>query len=818
MIDADRLRALSIFEKVRRAPAGERDRLILEETADSAEVRAEVQRLLDHDSPTRFFLGKPCGRATLDLLLSLDGPPPVTIAQYHIVRELGRGGFGVVYLATQAFPRRDVAIKVMRNLVREEDAARFEFEAHALARLDHPCIARVIEAGRWPEGNGLPYIVMEYVEGEPLLGFAGAHAPSLDLRRNIIINLCAAVSHAHQRGVIHRDLSPRNILITRDGLPKVLDFGLARRVDPHADELSLGLTQDGVLMGTVRYMSPEQLRAQHDKVDIRSDVYSLGVIAFELLTGRHPYLGQDPSLVQAIEALRSHNAVRPRAAAPSLPADYDAVLLKAVERDPGRRYQTAVELAEDLRRVASGLPVAARKPSLAYRAARFAGRHRAPVAVSLILLGAAAFAGGRTLAAIVREAHAREGAMVALEAIVSRLISPLSTKIGTLEERSALLDTIRPEIERIVASAPDDPRSLRVLGSFLVALGDVERDSGDTRASLMAFERAAATYQRLWELNPADPAAGHAYSLAVVKLGDAHIHAGDRGTGLMHYASALTLDEHLVQQNPENLPLLSNLFWSYSRQESLHTLINSDRAAEYLEQSASVARRMVELSPDEWRSLEAFARIRQRQAYRASRHPDFPLAVELAREAVAAASQLAEHDPDSSHFLRLLVDVLLDLASATLITGNHLEATNHLRSARDAAHTLCSGGCEQTTDDLLLARIECTDAAIAMAAGDLQRTIELALGHEDIAQRLLLAGVTSIDLHTQRANAHVNLIRAFVQSSRPDRAEGTMRRLIDIEKRVREEFSGSEDARALECALVDACLALSAANPRQSEP
>jgi tetratricopeptide (TPR) repeat protein/predicted Ser/Thr protein kinase len=804
MIDSDRLRALSIFEKLRHAPAAQRDQLIAAEAGDSAELRAEIFRLLENDSPTSFFLGKPRGRTTLDLLRSVEAEAPTTIGQYRIEREIGRGGFGVVYLAQQTFPQRAVAIKVMRPLFSEDEARRFQFEADALARLDHPGVARVFEAGVWHGSGDRPYIVMEFVDGQPLQEFINSHTPGIGERLRIITSLCDAVSHAHQRGVIHRDLSPRNILVTADGSPKVLDFGLACRVDRGQPGAALDITQDGMLMGTVRYMSPEQLRASRDKIDVRCDVYALGVIAYELLTDHHPYLRPDSSLAESIEALVDKPATRPRHFAPGLPVDLDAVLLKAIDRDPSRRYQSAVDFAADLHRVTQGLPVAARTASIFYRTRRFAGRHRAPVTVAVLVCSGLLFAGGKTLAAMQREAQAREGAIVALEAIVSRLISPLAAKIGTLQDRAALLETIRPEVERFAARAPNDPRSLRVLGSFLVALGDVHRDQGKHDSSLSAYSRGAQAYCTLWGIDQADPDIGHAYSLATVKLGDAHRHAGRFEQGMNLYRDALALDESLVERAPQSIPLLSNLFWSYVRSETLLSPTDYEASLEYLQRAAEVAERMVAISPDEWRSLEALSRIRQRQLYAASHTQDAAAAERYSLDALDAAQRLVRLDPQGTLHQGIVVEASLDHALFLTNVGRADEAQLFLNTARGAAAILCRDGCDPGSEATYLTRIESVAAGVAQWLGDDSAAIEHATRHAAGTEILYAKGVRSIDLLTQRSNCLMVLIRAYTRNGRHPEALEAYLALVDLDEYARTEYAGTSDSHFVTQALGEA--------------
>ena len=333
-----------------------------------------------------------------------------SIGPYRLVRQLGEGGFGTVYLAEQSSPvRRRVALKLIKaGMDSREIIARFEAERQALAMMDHPHIAKVHDAGT--TAGGRPYFVMELVEGVPVTKFRAGEEPGIAGRLGLFIDVCAAVQHAHQKGIIHRDLKPANILVSdHDGEPlvKVIDFGIAKAIGTEASGNTL-FTQSGRMIGTPQYMSPEQAEQHPLAVDTRSDIYSLGVVLYELLTGTTPLESERLRGVPCDEIRRLIHAVIPPkpstrlAASPAghpgiapreLRGDLDWIVLKALEKDPERRYESAGALAEDLQRYLQHKPVEARPPSMAYLMQRFARRHRGPVAAGaavlvVLLLGA----------------------------------------------------------------------------------------------------------------------------------------------------------------------------------------------------------------------------------------------------------------------------------------------------------------------------------------------------------------------------------------------------------------------------------------------
>ncbi len=331
---------------------------------------------------------------------------------YKIIEQLGEGGMGVVYLAEQEHPfRRRVALKVIK-LGREtgEVIARFEAERQALALMDHQCIAQVYDAGVTTDDR--PYFAMEYVPGISITDYCDKHRLPMHARLDLFVQVCGAVQHAHQRGVIHRDIKPSNILVAvQDGipLPKVIDFGLAKATNQRLTEKTL-FTQYGALIGTPAYMSPEQAEMGALAVDTTTDIYSLGVVLYELLIGAPPF---DPEILRKAgyaeiqRIIREEEPLRPSARLTSLHAsatevalqrqtnlptlmrelkgELDWITLKAMDKDRTRRYASASELAADIARHLNLESVIARPPSFTYRARRFVRKHRAAlIAVSLV--------------------------------------------------------------------------------------------------------------------------------------------------------------------------------------------------------------------------------------------------------------------------------------------------------------------------------------------------------------------------------------------------------------------------------------------------
>jgi tetratricopeptide (TPR) repeat protein/predicted Ser/Thr protein kinase len=403
---------------------------------------------------------------------------PARIGGHDILRELGRGAMGTVYLARQPSPEREVALKVVSG-VGAGAAVRMQREVAALARLEHPGIARLYAAGE-EDGVGVPvaWLAMEYVHGIDLRAWRAATMPDPRQVARLLVALCAAVQHAHAKGIVHRDLKPDNILVDAAGQPRVLDFGIARILGP--DD---GATLAGQVLGSLPYMAPEQLGGDIGAVDARADIHALGVLAFELFAGRLPW----PQLAQAtlFEALAVHRAGAPPALAsvwPAAPADLSAIVRRAMDPQPARRYASAAELGADLSRWLDHRPVEARVPSAGYVVARLVRRHRAVAGAAVVALLALLAATAVSLRMAWSEAQARAlseqrlAEVGAVNAFLERMLAAANP--AQAQGRSVTVADVLDEAERGLDEAvvPVVAATVRrTLALTRAALGDYER-------------------------------------------------------------------------------------------------------------------------------------------------------------------------------------------------------------------------------------------------------------------------------------------------------------------------------------------------------
>ncbi|MCU0626104.1 MAG: serine/threonine-protein kinase, partial [Gemmatimonadaceae bacterium] len=430
---------------------------------------------------------------------------PARIGPYDIIQLLGEGGMGVVYEAEEREPvRRRVALKLVRTGIdSREILARFDAERRALAVMNHPGIARVLQAGS--TDGGQPYFAMELVRGRPITTFCDTHRLTIRERLTLFIDVCQAVQHAHQKGVVHRDLKPSNILVAEeDGRPrpKIIDFGIAKAVGPQpADVLQ---TQEGLALGTVAYMSPEQADADAPDIDTRADIYSLGVLLYELLVGHLPVDPHDVGLYVYLAKLAGGETDAPTPSSrlstlrqrrnevahlrrtdvshlqQALKGDLDWIVMKAMHPDRAHRYETATALAADLRRHLADEPITARPPTARYRMVKFVRRHRvgviaaALVSASVIASAVVATVGlvraRRAEASAAREAEANRQVSSFLVDLF-RVSDPGESRGNTLTARE-ILDRGTRRISSELAGQPElQSRMMQVMGTVHSSLG-----------------------------------------------------------------------------------------------------------------------------------------------------------------------------------------------------------------------------------------------------------------------------------------------------------------------------------------------------------
>jgi non-specific serine/threonine protein kinase/serine/threonine-protein kinase len=512
-------------------------------------------------------------------------PPSPAFGAYRLLQRIGEGGMGEVWLAEQTHPvRRQVALKIIKaGMDTAQVVARFEAERQALALMDHPAIATVFDGGSTPEGR--PYFAMEYVKGEPITAYCDRQRMGTKERLELFTLVCEGVQHAHQKGIIHRDLKPSNVLVTLQDdrpVPKIIDFGVAKATTLHLTERSL-FTELGVLIGTPEYMSPEQAELTGLDIDTRTDVYALGVLLYELLTGWLPFdrkelrragLVEIQRIIRETEPLRPSNRItqlgpasmevahnrhtEPTRLASQLRRDLDWITMKALEKDRTRRYDTVRGLANDVRRHLRNEPVVASPPSAVYRARKFVRRHRFGVAsVSMFGFLLVAFA---VAMAVQAQRVARERDRANQEAEAAKQVTAFMTglfKVSAPGEARGNTVTAREildkGVERIDTELVDQPliqaRMMTTMGQVYFALGlerraeQMQRNALATRQRLLGA-RAPETLQSLHSLGAVLMAQGYyveAEPFAREALDGRHVVLGPNHPNTLESLNNLTL-------------------------------------------------------------------------------------------------------------------------------------------------------------------------------------------------------------------------------------------------------------------------------------
>jgi serine/threonine-protein kinase len=492
LIGADRWREIDlVFAEALDRPLAERKAFLDEACAGDSELRVAVERLLLADEASDTFLEQPASEM-LGLLPEVE--PGERLGPFRLLRRLGAGGMGTVYLARREDEhyQQDVALKILRSGLQGTEAVhRFLAERQILARLEHPNIARLYDGGSTPDGR--PYLVMELVEGLPVDEYCDRHQLTVDQRLDLFRRICSAVQYAHQNLLVHRDLKPGNILVTEAGEPKLLDFGIAKRLEP-GSATKPDLTQTGSRVMTPSYASPEQVRGE--AITTASDVYSLGVVLYGLLAGRTPYrvesgliheiegaiCEQEPERPSAAlfrpgpppaEEIARDRGMRPQALRRRLQGDLDNIVLMALRKEPARRYGSAAQLSRDIENHLQSLPVLARADTLSYRTRKFVRRHRVGVsAAAMVVLLVAGF----IVSLIVqgrRIARERDKAQYSLSFLLDTFkdADPYHTK-GEHLTADEILTRGADRVSRDLSGRPD------VQGALMDAIGEVERGLG----------------------------------------------------------------------------------------------------------------------------------------------------------------------------------------------------------------------------------------------------------------------------------------------------------------------------------------------------
>jgi len=631
-------------------------------------LRAEVLTLLAAHEAATDFIDSP---ALIDIgMISREEVPDQSvfigrrIGPYEIVRELGHGGMGTVFLAVRADDqyRKQVAIKLVnRGMDTDLILRRFMMERQILANLEHPNIARLLEGGSTEDG--LPYFVMEYIEGQPITQYCDAKLFTTSERLELFRQVCSALQYAHQNLVVHRDIKPSNVLVTAEGVPKLLDFGIAKLLSPGWDAETGEATASMVQLMTPEYASPEQLRGL--AITTASDVYSLGLVLYELLSGHHPYRlasrqaqevakvvlqsePERPSVVvsrkqaddrnnptrnreqRTTDNARRTSKINPQSAIrnpKSLRGDLDNIVLKALRKEPERRYASVQEFSEDIRRHLEGLPVMASPDTFGYRAGKFVQRNKvgvlAAVAVIITLLTATTITAWQAhVARLERDkAERRFGEVRKLaNAVLFKYHDGIEKLPGSTPVRQMLVEDALQYLDALAKESANDPSLQKELAAAYEKVGDVQgspfrSNLGNYKGALASHQKALTIREKLGAVAPSDEQLKLELARSYGAVGELLQVTGNLGAALEHYGKAFAVFDSLTKRTTDTRRELSILDVRYGK--ALAATGKLKEAVEKFQNGIAIANELstTNQGDEQLTRAEAFAHISLGDAY-----------------------------------------------------------------------------------------------------------------------------------------------------------------------------------------------------------
>jgi non-specific serine/threonine protein kinase/serine/threonine-protein kinase len=740
--------------------------------ADDA-LRAEVESLLAAHNQASGFL---------DLAASPPKPPDpgylaagTRLGPYVLVQSIGEGGMGMVYQALRQDISKLVAIKVVKRGIESEfSLSRFANERQILAHFDHPYITKFLDSGL--TGDGRPYFVMEFVAGQQIDVYCDERRLGTRPRLELFLKVCAGVEYAHRNLVVHRDLKPRNILVTPEGVPKLLDFGIAKILEEDPVTGTLHATVTMVRMMTPAYASPEQARGE--PVSTSSDVYSLGVLLYELLTGHAPYrlagrtpheaaeliCHAEPTLPSTVvrrtepaDASIGSQAVTPesisaaRDAGParlvrSLSGDLDNIVLKALQKKPEQRYRSVEQLAEDIRRHLDGRPVLARAATWHYRAGKFVGRHTAGViAASLVALS---LVGG--VAATLREAHIANLQRTRAErrfqdvrnlanSLMFEVYDAIQTLPGSIGARELLVQRARQYLDSLSAESAEDPGLKRELAGAYEKLGDVQggyrsANLGDTASAIDSYRKALALRESVERAAPPDVQLQRDLLRNHGKLSDVLLYSGNPAEALVHSRKLLAMAEALAARDPGNAQDQANLASAYV-DAGWKLAGNGDwqSGLPILRKSVALWEALARTKPGDASVKRRLAIAYDRTSVALATYSDaLGEALALLRKEVPLASELAAADPLNAPARRLAAYARVNLGMVLAQQGGAAQAGAEFAQALGVFESLAAADPRDVQYRLDVIDASGLAANAAIETGDttgaiarLQKTLEL---------------------------------------------------------------------------------------------
>ena len=671
---ADWEQVKEVFSSVLEIEPERRSDFLDERCGDDETLRTEVESWLASHAESEGFIETPVFSANS----IIDQPTPMAGRQfgnYRIIREIGHGGMGAVYLArrTDGEFEQEVALKIVRQSIAENQMIeRFRRERQILASLNHPNIAKLLDGG--VSENGEPFLAMEYVQGETIEEYVAERSLSINETLSLFLRVCSAVAYAHRNLVVHRDIKPGNILVTKSGEPKLLDFGLAKLIDEGLGH-DVTTTQTEFRALTPAYASPEQLKGE--PITTSSDVYSLGVLLYELLTGERPFKFEGMSLVEIIHAISTSEPGSPSrtvAASSKLKGDIDNIVLKALRNEPDRRYQSVEQFADDIQRYLDGLPVMARKDTVYYRLNKFVLRHRIAVAAAALVLITVVTG----VALTVREKRKADRRFNDVRQLANALMFEVDDEIqkGPTKGRAMIAKRALEYLDGLAnESGNEDDLQLELAAGYL-KVGDIQGkpyrpNIGDTIGAQASYNKARLILESLRTADPANREAQRSLSFTYQSIGRVQQRNSEWNEALESERHAVALSEELVAADPENpeyQDLLANNYLHFG--EALYSL----------GRGASVA--------DQFEAIEYFRKALAIHSSLSAAKPEiakyrYSTAVDFEYVGIAF-NRLGDMTGDSSHHLAALENHLKELEIYEALAASDPSNAAYRRIVADA--------------------------------------------------------------------------------------------------------------------------------------
>jgi serine/threonine protein kinase/Flp pilus assembly protein TadD len=840
------------------------------------ELRNRVEKLLASYENAGSFLSSP---AIIDagvispVAETESGGPNDRIGQrigpYEILREIGHGGMGTVFLAVRADDqyRKEVAVKIVnKGMDTDTILRRFVMERQILANLEHPNIARLLDGGTTVDG--LPYFVMEYVEGETIIRYCDQHRLHTLERLQLFRQVCSAVQFAHQNLIVHRDLKPSNIIVTADGTPKLLDFGIAKLLGSDLPEATATVSR----LLTPEYASPEQLRGL--PITTTSDVYSLGVVLYELLTGHRPFNFESRSpeevarLITAGEPIKpsviithtnsarhtddvEHRSITPEAISHTrdgnvdklrrrLSGDLDNILLKALRKEPERRYAAVQDLSTDIQRHLTGLPVLAREDTFAYRAGKFIQRNKASVAAAVVVaitLFTASVVTTWQATVAKRERAKAERRFKDVRNLTNSFLFDFHDAIadlnGATNAREMVVKKAQEYLSSLAQEAGEDRELLWELSTAYLKLGDVQgrpgfSRTGDTGGALRSYEQSLELRRRLISLEPSNSAYQLGLAITLSRFGPIYQVLGKPGTAAERMREAMEITDKLLPQS-HDLTTFQTAFRNPAfLGDALSELGHYDEALAMYQKSLSIAEQMKRESfPDkdvklrfvvsrerlgfifaikgEWQkaldndldmlanteslcALEPSSLDYARDKATALDHvgdsfrglKNYPKALENGQRGLAMYEEILQKDPQNARAKKDVGDCSHHLAESLLASGNYRDALSLLQrtvSIRRGLVALDESNIEYPDD--LAASLMLTGESLS-ASGNFTKAIEVLQEARSISEPIVSSHRQRIDYRRELARLYTDLGSALNALKNRHEAELSYRKGLDL--------------------------------------